>query len=142
LEVEKKSTTPYSPKKDSQRSRKAEDSLSVSPLHFPPAVLDPNENQRGIGKETVKEMTKMDKSKMQNSFSGAIISKVSTFHLCVVEWATRSFQKASLEVGRALKDAARMLRIITFLHSAKDLQSVLRLYGIEDSHACQSSNEM
>lgn len=87
-------------------------------------------------------MTKMDKSKIQNSFSGAIISKVATFHLCVVDWATRSFQTASLEVGRALKDAARMLRIITFLHSAKDLQSVLKLYGIEDSHACQSSNEM
>ena len=84
----------------------------------------------------------MDKSKMQNSFSGAIISKVATFHLCAVEWATRSFQTASLEAGKALKDAVRILRIITFLHSAKDLQSVLRLHGIEDSHACQSSNEM
>ncbi|MGD0979206.1 MAG: hypothetical protein ABR962_08720 [Candidatus Bathyarchaeia archaeon] len=84
----------------------------------------------------------MDKSRMQDSFSGAIISKVSTFHLCVVEWATRFFQTASLEVGRALKDAVRMFRVITFLHSAKDLQSVLRLYRIEDSHACQSSNEM
>jgi len=81
----------------------------------------------------------MDKSKTQNSFSGAIISRVSTSYLSVGNWATGSFETASLEVGRAVKDAARLLKIITFLHSAKDLQSLLRLYGIEDSHAFQSS---
>ena len=84
----------------------------------------------------------MDKSKMQNSFSGAIISRVSTSYLSVENWATRFFETASLEIGRAVKDAACMLKIITFLHSAQDLQSVLRLYGIEDSSACQSLNEM
>jgi hypothetical protein len=54
----------------------------------------------------------------------------------VENWATRSSERASLEVGGAVKDAARMLKIIAFLHSAQDLQSLLRLYGIEDSHAC------
>lgn len=133
---------PILQKGNSQRSRKAEGSFFCLSPHFPPAVLDLNENQRRIDKKTVKEMTKMDESRMHNSFSGAIIRRVSTFHLCVVEWATRSFQTASSEVGRALKDAGRMVRIITFLHSSKDLQSVLKLYGIEDSRACQSSNEM
>ena len=33
----------------------------------------------------------------------------------------------------AVQDVARMLRVIAFLHSAKDLSSILRLYGIENS---------
>ena len=78
----------------------------------------------------------MDENRMQNSFSGVIISRFSTFCLCVRSWATRSTERASLEVGRAVKDMARVLKIITFPHSAQDLQSILRLCGIEDSHAC------
>jgi hypothetical protein len=68
---------------------------------------------------------------MQNSFSGATMSKVTTFHL----------SSACIKVGRAVQDAARIVRIMTFLHCAKDLHSVLKLYGIEDSRACQSPNE-
>jgi len=78
-----------------------------------------------------KEMTKLDKNMMQNSFSGVTMSKITMFHL----------SSARIEVGRAVQDAARILRIMTFLHSAKDLHSVLKLYGIEDSRACQSPNE-
>jgi hypothetical protein len=37
-----------------------------------------------------------------------------------------------MEVARAVQDAARVLRIVIFLHSAKDFSSVLRLYGIEN----------
>jgi hypothetical protein len=33
----------------------------------------------------------------------------------------------------AVQDAARVLRVMAFLHSAKDLPSILRLYGIENS---------
>ena len=32
----------------------------------------------------------------------------------------------------AVQDAARVLRVMAFLHSAKDLPSILRLYGIEN----------
>lgn len=72
----------------------------------------------------------MDKHRMQDSFSGATMSKVRTFHL----------SSARIEVGRAVQDAARIFGIMTFLHCAKDLHSVLKLYGIEDSRACQGPN--
>ena len=84
----------------------------------------------------------VDKSRVQDSFSGRIIIKISMFHQSMENWSTRFVQRASWEVSRAVKDALRMLRIIVFLHSAEDLQSVLRLYGVRDSKACQSPNEM
>jgi len=40
---------------------------------------------------------------------------------------------AGLEIARAFQGGVHLLRIIVFLHSAKDFPSVLRLYGIEDS---------
>ena len=40
---------------------------------------------------------------------------------------------ASMKVARAAQEAAHVLRIIVFLHSAKDFSSVLRLYGMEES---------
>lgn len=45
----------------------------------------------------------------------------------------RAIRTASIEVARAAQGAAHVLRIVIFLHSAKDFPSVLRLYGIEDS---------
>ena len=84
----------------------------------------------------------MDRNKTQDSFSSAIIHRFSAFHLSIENWAAHSFQTANWEVGIAVKDAFRMLKIITFLHSAQDLQSVLRLYGLEESHAGQNSSEM
>jgi hypothetical protein len=42
-------------------------------------------------------------------------------------------RKASIEAARAMRDTARVLRVMIFLHSAKDFPSVLRLYGIENS---------
>ncbi len=41
------------------------------------------------------------------------------------------------KVAGATQDAARVLRIMIFLHSAKDLTSVLRLYGIDNSSAAK-----
>jgi hypothetical protein len=51
--------------------------------------------------------------------------------------------EASEEVGRALQEAAHVLGIMVFLHSAKDFSSVLRLYGMSDGSArlCRSYEE-
>ena len=37
------------------------------------------------------------------------------------------------KVARTVRYSVCILRIVLFLHSAKDLSSVLRLYGVEDS---------
>jgi hypothetical protein len=44
----------------------------------------------------------------------------------------RAIQTASMEVARALQEAAHVLRIMIFLHSAQDFPSVLKLYGIKN----------
>ena len=49
----------------------------------------------------------------------------------------RAFQRARTAVERAAQDAARVLRIIVFLHSAKDFPTVLRLYGVKESSVTQ-----
>jgi 3-hydroxyisobutyrate dehydrogenase-like beta-hydroxyacid dehydrogenase len=45
--------------------------------------------------------------------------------------AKRAFRTVRMEVATAVQNAAGVIRIIIFLHSAKDFPSVLRLYGIE-----------
>jgi hypothetical protein len=86
----------------------------------------------------------MDRSKMSASLSASIMSKAATFHLRFGKHATRarSFRTARTEVGKAVQDVVHIIRIMTFLHSAKDLPSVLRLYGIEDPRAYPNPNEM
>lgn len=42
-------------------------------------------------------------------------------------------RKVSKEVARAGQDAVHVLRVMIFLHSAKDFPSALKLYGIENS---------
>jgi hypothetical protein len=44
----------------------------------------------------------------------------------------RFVRKIRVEALRILRDVARVFRIMVFLHSAKDLSSVLKLYGAED----------
>lgn len=43
----------------------------------------------------------------------------------------------SMEVARAVQEAAHVLRIIVLLHSAKDFSSVLKLYGMEESSGAE-----
>jgi hypothetical protein len=45
----------------------------------------------------------------------------------------RFIRKVGMEVVRAGKEVVHVLKVMIFLHSAKDFPSVLRLYGIEDS---------
>lgn len=68
-------------------------------------------------------------------------SKVAPYHPAFAERVKRAVRAATIEVASAVREASRLLRIITFLHSARDLPSVLT-YGIEDSTACQNPNEM
>lgn len=60
------------------------------------------------------------------------IESVTVKSKSIVDAEKRVIRKASMEVARAVQDAARVLRIVIFLHSAKDFSSVLRLYGIEN----------
>jgi hypothetical protein len=73
----------------------------------------------------------MDTSRMSISLA-ATMRKVANHHFLFGERAKRAIRTVSMEVARAVQDAARVLRIVIFLHSAKDFPSVLRLYGIEN----------
>ena len=44
----------------------------------------------------------------------------------------RFVRKIRVEAVRILRDVALVFKIMVFLHSAKDLSSVLQLYGAED----------
>jgi hypothetical protein len=93
--------------------------------------------------KTAEEMMKMDKSKISTSLSvTTIMSKVTTYHPHAGDCVKRAVRTASIEVARAVQGTVRIFKIIIFLHSAKDFPSVLRLYGIEDSSAHQSPDEM
>lgn len=50
-----------------------------------------------------------------------------------VDAEKRFIWKVRKEVVRAGQDAAHVLRIMIFLHSAKDFPSVLKLYGMGNS---------
>ena len=73
----------------------------------------------------------MDTSRMSISLA-ATMRKVANRHFLFGERARRAIRTVSVEVARAVQDAARVLRIVIFLHSAKDFSSVLRLYGIKN----------
>jgi hypothetical protein len=78
---------------------------------------------------------------MSMSLSVAITNRVATRHPLFGRPVKRVIRMVGLEFAREVQDAVRILRIMTFLHSAKDLPSVLRLYGIEDSGARLNPNE-
>jgi hypothetical protein len=61
--------------------------------------------------------------------------KLSTKFECMTMVQKRFARKIRMDAMRTLRDAARVFRIMVFLHSAKDLSSVLRLYGAEDPSA-------
>lgn len=44
----------------------------------------------------------------------------------------RFAHRAKVRVRNTVRDAVRVLRIMVFLHSAKDFSSVLKLYEMED----------
>jgi hypothetical protein len=49
-----------------------------------------------------------------------------------VDAEKRFVRKVRVEVVKGGKEAAHIVKIMIFLHSAKDFQSVLRLYGMEN----------
>lgn len=49
-----------------------------------------------------------------------------------VEAEKRFIRKVDVEVVRAGQEVAHVLKIMVFLHSAKDFQSVLKLHGMEN----------
>lgn len=56
-----------------------------------------------------------------------------TVKLTRISCAKKSLvQAARMKATRATRDVAHVLRIMIFLHSAKDFSSVLRLYGMEN----------
>lgn len=51
---------------------------------------------------------------------------------CMTMVGRRFARKIRVEAARTLRGVVRIFRIMVFLHSAKDLSSVLKLYGAED----------
>ena len=51
---------------------------------------------------------------------------------CITMVGRRFARKITVEAARTLRGAVQVFRIMVFLHSAKDLSSVLKLYGAED----------
>jgi len=79
----------------------------------------------------------MDKNDMPISLLTETTKKTMICQILFEENTKRAIRTARLEVLRAIKDAARILRIMVFLHSAEDFPSVLKLYGIEECSATQ-----
>jgi hypothetical protein len=79
----------------------------------------------------------MNKSKMSISLETETTRKVMMGWISFGERAKRAIRTVRLEVSNAVQDAAHILRIIVFLHSAEDFPSVLRLYGIEECSETQ-----
>jgi hypothetical protein len=61
-----------------------------------------------------------------------IARKLSIKLECMTVVCRRFARKIRVEAVRTWRDVARVFRIMVFLHSAKDLSSVLQLYGAED----------
>lgn len=51
----------------------------------------------------------------------------------VISVEKRALRTAGKEAAKTVQDAVHVLKVMIFLHSAKDFPSVLRLYGIENS---------
>jgi len=51
----------------------------------------------------------------------------------VMNAGKRALRTAGKEAARVMQEAVHVLKVMIFLHSAKDFTSVLRLYGIENS---------
>jgi len=79
----------------------------------------------------------MDKNDMPISLPTETTKKAMMCQIPFEEHTKRAIRTARLEVSRAMKDAAHILRIMVFLHSAEDFPSVLRLYGIEECSETQ-----
>jgi hypothetical protein len=50
----------------------------------------------------------------------------------VINAGRRALRTAGKEAARAVQDAVHVIKVMMFLHSAKDFPSVLRLYGMEN----------
>jgi hypothetical protein len=86
---------------------------------------------------------KVDKVKISTSLSAATtMGRVTSYRPHAGDFAKRAVRAVSIEVARAVQGTVCIFKIIIFLHSAKDFPSVLRLYGLEDSSARQSPDEM
>jgi hypothetical protein len=74
----------------------------------------------------------METEKKPSALSPATAT-VRNYHAGLEERARRTVRMVRSEVGRALQETSRVLRIMVSLHSAEDYPSVLRLYGLESS---------
>lgn len=76
---------------------------------------------------------KMDESKVSTSSPMAVMNEDTTCHSSFREHQKSAIQTASMKATKAVQEAARVFRIMVFLSSAKDLPSVLRIYGIDSA---------
>lgn len=81
---------------------------------------------------------KVDESEKSTSFGTAGRSKLTMSDLVAGDDVKCVVQSAVLRIARTGEEVMRIVRIMAFLHSAKDLPSVLRLYGVESSGSVQA----
>ncbi len=73
----------------------------------------------------------MEKSKRPKLSSNMTRKRAIAAKILLAQRARVVVTKTRSEIVKAYQNAVRVLRIMIFLHSAKDLSCVLRLYGIE-----------
>jgi hypothetical protein len=66
------------------------------------------------------------------SLSAVASRKIKTYLALFEERLKSAVRTTNTEATKVAHEATQVLKIIVFLPSAKDLPSVLRLYGIED----------
>jgi hypothetical protein len=76
-------------------------------------------------------MIQMDESKVSTSSPMAVMNEDTTCHSFFGRRRESAVQTSRMKAAKAVREAARLFRIMVFLSSAKDLPSVLRLYGLD-----------
>jgi hypothetical protein len=75
----------------------------------------------------------MDRSEVSTSLPMALIGKDATHHSFFGERPKDAVLAVKMEIVKVMRHAVRLFRIMVFPSSAKDLPSVLKLYGIENA---------
>jgi hypothetical protein len=82
-------------------------------------------------KNQSRRLKRMEKIKISTLSPNTARKRATAERIPLAQRARVVLADARSEIVKAGQNAVRVLRIMVFLHSAKDLSCVLRLYGIE-----------
>jgi hypothetical protein len=63
----------------------------------------------------------------------AVTNRGNANHLSIKDRARNIFHMTNMKAKTDIREAAHVLRIMVFLHNAKDFPTVLKVYGIEST---------